>query len=127
MSYVLSTIERLTRKWRSLPRPPIVIIQGDDGPGLGYDGNRPLSGRTDGRMSIFFAIAPAGRPIRVPRTPVNICREVFNGAFGTHLPILADRSFVSSWTTPFDFHEVQVAGTAGTPEPSGSQECTPGC
>jgi hypothetical protein len=90
-----------------LPRPPVVIAHGDHGPGLGYDIRTPLRSNTDGRMAIFLGIR--GRwPVAGVRSPVNVYRALFSGIFGATLPSLPDRSFVSSWQKPFDFHEVHV-------------------
>jgi hypothetical protein len=43
---------------------------------------------------------------------------VFNSVFGTKLAFLPDRSYVSSWSLPYDLTEVKVA----TPAPVSLRE-----
>jgi hypothetical protein len=106
--FALETIELLADRLGRLPRPPILIVNGDHGSGLGYNQVSPLDGQTAGRMAPFIAV---GGPIdrrSPPGSPVNIYRWLFSSAFGARLPPLPDSSFVSAFTDPYAFHEVQV-------------------
>ena len=106
--YTLSVLHDLLGRWARLPRPPIVIVHGDHGPGLGYDIRRPVGSNTDGRMAVFLGVSRGGYALLPPRSPVNVYRRLFNAAFGTSLPDLPDRSFVSSWPEPYALTEVDV-------------------
>jgi hypothetical protein len=107
-AYTLRVLEQLLDAWSRFARPPIVIAHGDHGPGLGYDIRTPISSNTEGRMAIFLGVRRGGWPIGNVRSPVNVYRTLFSGIFGATLPSLPDRSFVSSWQKPFEFHEVGV-------------------
>jgi hypothetical protein len=109
--YVLARVETMARAWARLPRPPVVIINGDHGPGLGFDMRDPASGPTDARMSVFLAMA--GLEGELPRSPVNIYRRLFAEVFGVDTPPLDDRSFVSAWNDPFRLQPVAVSPPSG--------------
>jgi hypothetical protein len=78
---------------------PVVILQGDTGPGqVGHAG----------RMAILSALYLPGYEADLPAslTPVNDFRLVFDQYFGTHLGLLPDRSYFSLYTAPFDYEPV---------------------
>jgi hypothetical protein len=110
-------IARLLDKWRRLPHPPIVIVNGDHGPGLGFDFAAPLKGNVEDRLRIFLGVHADRWPIDDIGSPVNIYRHIFNAVFETRLDILPDRSFVSAWALPYDVTEVvapkKAAGRQG--------------
>jgi hypothetical protein len=106
--FVLTTIEDLLGRWNRLPHPPIVIVNGDHGPGLGYNVKAPVGSNTTGRMKIFLGVKGLDDASTLPASPVNIYRTVFNLRFGTTLPMLPDRSFVSSWLKPYEWTEVHA-------------------
>jgi hypothetical protein len=88
--------------------PPIIILQGDHGPGSRLDWNRVQ--RTDmwERMSIFNAyyFPNAGSAeLYDTITPVNTFRILFNHYFAAGYEILEDRSYFALWTRPYDFVE----------------------
>lgn len=105
--FALAELNGLLQRWSTLPHPPIVIAQGDHGPGLGYDFERPLNSNLDDRLSIFLGIRAGEWPIEPVTSPVNIYRALFDAVFGNTLTLLPDRSFVSSWSHPYDLTEVQ--------------------
>jgi hypothetical protein len=78
---------------------PIIILQGDTGPSLVSH---------SGRMSILNALYLPGyeETISSTFTPVNNFRLILDEYFGTHLGMLADNSFFSLYTSPFDFEPV---------------------
>jgi hypothetical protein len=105
--FVFLELERLLARWQRLSPPPIVIVHGDHGPGLGYDIRTPERSNMRGRMRIFLGVQGDAR-IGPIGSPVNIYRQLFRAVFGADLMALPDRSFVSSWARPYDFTEVQV-------------------
>ena len=113
----LATLRDLLGRWNRLSRPPIVIVHGDHGSGLGYDMYTPVGSNTSGRMKIFLGIKGLDDASTLPKSPVNIYREVFNQRFGTLLPVLPDRSVVSSWPKPYDWTEVHVGAPSLGPSP----------
>ena len=74
---------------------PIIILQGDTGPGLASN---------EGRMANLSAYYLPGYEKLLPPTitPVNNFRLVFKQYFGADLELLADRSNFSRYTSPFD-------------------------
>ncbi len=80
-------------------QPPIIILQGDHGPGF--------SSWRD-RMKILNAyFFPSGaRGLYSSISPVNSFRLVFNAYFQADYPLLHDRSYFSSYSAPYDFQEM---------------------
>jgi len=86
-------------------KPPIIIIQGDHGPGSRFD---MLSlDRVDclwERFSILNAYYFPGQKyvgLYPTISPVNSFRVIFNTFFGTDLPLLQDKSYYASYGTPY--------------------------
>ena len=87
----------------------IVILQGDHGPGSGLDWLDPA--RTDmwERLAILNAIRVPGlddESFEDTASPVNTFRILFNYLFDASYPRLADKSYFSSWTSPYSFLSV---------------------
>jgi hypothetical protein len=106
-------------------RPPIIILQGDHGPG-----SRLVFGRENGsttwvdlreRMSILNAydLPAGGEKVLYPSiTPVNTFRSILSYYFGAKYSRLPDQSFFSSWMTPYRFIEYASGECApGAPAP----------
>ena len=90
-------------------RPPIIILQGDHGPGNYFDQDRLDDSCLRERYSILNAyyFPDQNYSALYPSiSPVNSFRVVFNQYYGTDLPLLEDRSYYASWQAPFDFTEV---------------------
>jgi hypothetical protein len=107
-------VDKLTEKLisdilsRSTPAP-IIIIQGDHGPGAYLDWNSVEKTNLDERMSILNAYYfPGGHAgsLYAAITPVNSFRVLFDEYFGMAYPLLPDRSYFSTWNKPFDYIEV---------------------
>ncbi len=89
--------------------PPIIIIQGDHGPGGYYDGNSMNAIRTYDRMSIlnaYYFPAAAKQNLYANITPVNTFRVLFTSQFGMDFPLLPDKSYFAPGTRPYDFSEL---------------------
>ncbi len=89
-------------------RQPVIIIQGDHGPGslLARDSleNTCLFERTSILNAYYL---PEGLNMLYPEiTPVNSFRVVFNAIFNTQLPLLPDETYFSPQSWPYDFTPV---------------------
>jgi hypothetical protein len=103
---VLETIDAiLTRS----TIPPIIIIQGDHGPGAYLHWGsleQTIPGERFGILNAYYF--PDGNySLLYPSiSPVNSFRVLFNQFFAADYPLLPDRHYYSSWSFPFDFIEV---------------------
>jgi hypothetical protein len=79
-------------------QPPVIILQGDHGPGGRLNWNSPDESCLWERSGILNAYyLPGGTEQLYPSiTPVNSFRVVLNAVFGTHLPLLPDRTYFTS-------------------------------
>jgi hypothetical protein len=102
-------------------QPPIIILQGDHGPGVFFS-NRELSTTClKERYSILNAyyFPDQNYDALYPTvTPVNSFRIILNQYFGTDLPLLEDRNYFSKSNTPFIYQDVtdQVGSCSVTPK-----------
>ncbi len=99
------TIQTLKAILANSPTPPVIILQGDHGPGL-YLADSPEDSCLYERYSILNAYYLTGKPpTAIPETisPVNSFRMVFNDYFSTHFPLLADKSYFASFN---DFYHL---------------------
>jgi len=90
-------------------RPPIIIIQGDHGPGNYFNMIEPDNTCLKERFSILNAYYfPDGDygALYPTITPINSFRVVFNQYFGANLELLEDRSYYATWLAPYVFHDV---------------------
>jgi hypothetical protein len=91
--------------------PPIIILQGDHGPGSRWncDSADPRASDVKERMSILNAYyLPGGgdKAVYDSITPVNSFRIVLNHYFGAKLDLLADENYLSTVNSPFQFVKV---------------------
>lgn len=89
--------------------PPIIIIQGDHGPGAYLDWSSIEKTNLNERMSILNAyyFPGGGSSSLYPSiTPVNSFRILFDTYFNMNYPRLADKSYFSTWDNPFNFIDV---------------------
>jgi len=89
--------------------PPIIIIQGDHGPGAYLDWNSVEKTNLNERMSILNAYYFPGihsNGLYASITPVNSFRVLLSEFFGMTLPLLPDQSYFSTASKPFDYINV---------------------
>ena len=88
---------------------PIIIIQGDHGPGAFLVWDSPYKTDLEERFGILNAYYfPGGDEgwLYPSITPVNNFRIVFNRYFHANYEILEDDSYFSPWMRPYDFTRV---------------------
>ena len=88
---------------------PIIILQGDHGPGAYLDWDSPEDSNMDERFSILNAFHLPG--VENPsfhdgQTPVNSFRIIMNEYFQADYPLLPDHSYFSKARDPLNFMEV---------------------
>lgn len=108
-AFVLSRVERIVREILNRPGPkPIIVIQGDHGPGSQMVATDAARTNMNERMSILAAYyVPGGEDHFYPTmTPVNANRILANRFLGTDLPRIPDASYFSTIDRPFDFVRV---------------------
>lgn len=93
-------------------QPPIIIVQGDHGPGSSLNSTTLEDTDARERFSILNAYHLPGRTdawLYDSVTPVNTFRIVLNRYFGTDLPLLEDKSFYAPFLRPYAFTFVDPA------------------
>ncbi len=110
VAYVTDRVEQaVDRILATSATPPIIIIQGDHGPGSHFDSSAASPNDIRERFGILNAcyLPERGRGRISPGiTPINTLRAVVDECLGTKLGPLDDRSFYSSYQTPYVFIEV---------------------
>ena len=89
--------------------PPIIILQGDHGPGAYYDMLELNDSCLAERYSILNAYYfPDGDyQLLYPEiTPVNSFRVILDTYFGTDLDLLDDKNYFAGWLSPYEFTDV---------------------
>lgn len=88
---------------------PIIILQGDHGPGAYLNWQTEYQDCFKERISIlnaYYLPDQSDNHIYSSITPVNTFRKIFNIYFNTDYPLLDDRSFFSKWDTPYEFVDI---------------------
>jgi hypothetical protein len=89
-------------------KDPIIIIQGDHGPGAYLDWESIENSILPERFGIINAyyFPNGGEGMLYPSiTPVNSFRIVLNVYFNHQFELLEDKNFFSTWARPYDFTE----------------------
>ena len=89
--------------------PPVIVLQGDHGPGDKLDWADPAHSDAIERLSILSAWRlPDGDCSEVApgMTPINGWRLVLRRVLGIPLPPLPDRSYLSGWAEPYRLFEL---------------------
>jgi hypothetical protein len=112
LAYLNSRLEDLIRSiLANSAQPPIIILQGDHGPGMQLDYESAANTNMQERTRIFNVYLLPGFPADqfLPAiTPVNSFRLIFRYYFGADLSLLTNHSYYSTWSQPFDFLEVPI-------------------
>ena len=96
------------------PQPPVIILQGDHGPGSMLNWDDPEPDQLTERMAILNAVLLPGDTNRLfydSITPVNTFRLIFDRLFKDTLSLLPDRSWFSTITRPYRFFDVDAPQT----------------
>lgn len=94
---------------KNSPQPPIIIIQGDHGPGSNLDWTSLKNTDINERFPILNAYyVPEDIKTKLyPKiSPVNTFRLIFNTVFNTNFELLEDKSYFAIWKYPYNFTEV---------------------
>jgi len=112
LTYVMKRLgEAVDDILASSPRPPVIIVQGDHGPGSKMHHERPAYSDHRERMGIFSAwYAPPGVDLELAEgsTAVNTFPILFNAVFGARLPLADDRFYYARMSAPYAFLELKV-------------------
>ena len=100
--------ETVDRIFANSSVPPIIVIQGDHGPGCFLHHSRLEDSYLQDRMSILNAYyLPGGADdLYDSVTPVNTFRVILNRYFGTRYRLLPDRNYYSAIEAPYKFIDV---------------------
>jgi len=97
----------------SSPRPPIIVIHADHGPGSVPDWDRLTREQVLRQHDIFYAVYLPPSAVRMPPqlalydsiTPVNTFRIILPRFFDTTMALLPDRSYFSIFRYPYRFYD----------------------
>lgn len=121
ITYLMGQVEQtVSRILAASPKPPVIILQADHGPGSFLNWDDPSWSALSERFGILNAYhlpetgAKAGTRLSARGhtelydsiTPVNTFRVVFNRVFDAGLPLLPDRSYFSTITKPYEFFDI---------------------
>jgi hypothetical protein len=101
---------------------PVIILQGDHGPGAYLDWSSADKSCIVERTAILNAyLIPGVDPseLYAEITPVNTFRLVLNTILGTDYRMLPDRTYMPTWDMPYDF--IDVTDTAESCNLSGNE------
>jgi hypothetical protein len=105
---VLKTVDEILR--RSEPTP-VIVLQGDHGPGSRANLDDPRLTYLPERMSILYGVLMPDRDYRGwydSITPVNTYRLVFDKLFGVTSTRLPDRSYFATFNMPYQYYDVDT-------------------
>ena len=113
VSYLNSQLSEVVSKIIAFSEvPPIIVLQGDHGPGLMVNWDDATETNLFERMSILNAILISGfdgDQISQSISPVNTFRLIFNEQFGADFELLDNKSYFSSWRRPYEFVEAPLS------------------
>jgi hypothetical protein len=103
---ILETIDAILDRSTT---PPIIIIQGDHGPGAHLHWGsleKTIPAERFGILNAYYFPDQDYARLYPSISPVNSFRVLFNQFFETDYALLPDQHYYSSWSFPFDFIEV---------------------
>ena len=91
---------------RESAEPPIILVQGDHGPGSGLDWDS--LDRTDATersaiLNAYYLPSVTHEALYPSISPVNSFRLILDLYFGAQLGMLPDNSYFTTWEHPYDF------------------------
>lgn len=110
LTYINTRIEAVVQAILSnSSQPPVIILQGDHGPGAYLRMNAPDQRALEQRLPILNAYY-VPQEVRAAMydeiSPVNTFRILFNVLFDAQLPLLPDKSYFTTLNKPYLFVEV---------------------
>src|SRR5215213_6848564 len=103
---VLEAVDAILAKSKT---PPIIIIQGDHGPGAYLHWGslqKTLPGERFSILNAYYFPDQDYSRLYPSISPINSFRVLLNKYFGENYKIIPDRHYYSPWGYPFDFTEV---------------------
>ena len=103
---VLETIDAILTRSTT---PPIIILQGDHGPGAHLHWGsleQTIPAERFGILNTYYFPDQDYALLYPSISPVNSLRVVFNQFFDVDFALLPDRHYYSPWSFPFDFVEI---------------------
>ncbi len=124
VAYLTKRIEQVIDEiLENSPEPPIILLQGDHGPGSCYNHHDINTTDLQERLGILNAYYLPG-VVELPDdlSPVNSFRFLFDQYFGTNLGQLPNRFYYAQWYSPYLFTDVSDRfQTEGDQAPSHSE------
>jgi hypothetical protein len=102
-SLVLKTVDAIIQ---NSSHPPIIIIQGDHGPGAYtnlFDFEKTCNRERASILNAYYFPDQSYEGITPVITPVNSFRVILNKYFDTDLPLLENHVYFSYWDAPYEF------------------------
>ncbi|MGB8982444.1 MAG: sulfatase-like hydrolase/transferase [Anaerolineales bacterium] len=106
-AFVLETVDAILAGSET---PPIIIVQGDHGPGSRFHYGsleKTWPGERFSILNAYYFPDQDYSALYPSISPVNSFRVVLNQFFDTNYDLIPDRHYYSPWTYPFDFDEVK--------------------
>jgi hypothetical protein len=104
---VLQTVDAILEKSKT---PPVIILMGDHGPGSMFKTNMQDPGclweRTSNLVALLLPGYPSDPRLYPSISPVNASRLVFDLYFNADLPLLEDKTFLTSDAEPYALKDI---------------------